>query len=328
MRHVYIYRTVVAGEHLGASASTRRRGGRGVQFRLLAPAVALTVALAAGSAAHASAPEVVLDRPRVGEYQPVRGGGWIAWQQNTRKRPGHFNLFMRPVAGGSKLRVNARGLNGANGDIEGNVLVYQQFRKKGSGLRFFDLTTHRRSKPPSDVNTEQWEYWPSMSGQWLLFGRLKRNGARRVILFDLFTGEKRVLAQVRGEHAFLAPGQVNGDWVVWFRCAPGSTCNIVRYRISTEESAIIPNPLGREQHSPSVDANGTVYYARGGGDCGNRVRLIRQSLDGSEEELWRLPNGDDIGRTHVQMRPHGNTVLFDHFGCGRPVQSDAWQIAD
>jgi hypothetical protein len=230
------------------------------------------------------------------------------------------------MGGGSTFRVNAKGLNGANGDIEDNRLVYQQFRRKRSGLRFFDLTTHEQSRPPSGVNTEQWEYWPSLSGQWLLFGRLMHNGTRRLILFDLSTGEGRVLAHIRGESSFLAPGQVNGDWAVWSRCTSKSACNVVRYRISTEESDIIDNPHHRKQHSPSVDANGTVYFARGNGGCGNRVRLIREGLDGSEEELWRLPNGDDIGRTHLQMRPHGNTVLYDEFSCGRRVQSDAWQI--
>ena len=291
-------------------------------------AVVMAVLVATASPVRAAAPEVILDGPRVGEYQPIRGGGWIAWQQNTRKRPSLYDLYVRPVDGGSKIRVNAKGLNGANGDIEDNLLVYQQFGRKGSSLRFFDLTTHERSRPPSEVNTEQWEYWPSLSGQWLLFGRLMHNGTRRLILFDLSTGEKKVLARVRGESASLAPGQVNGDWAVWSRCASESPCNVVRYRISTEESDIISNSHHREQHSPSVDANGTVYFARGNGDCGNRVRLIRERLDGSEEELWRLPNGDDIGRTHIQMRPHGNTVLYDEFSCGRRVESDAWQLVD
>ena len=289
-------------------------------------AVVMAVPVSTASFARAAAPEVILDGPRVGEYQPIRGDGWLAWQQNTRKRPNHYDLYVRPVGGGSTSRVNAKGLNGANGDIEDNRLVYQEFRRKRSGLRFFDLTTHEQSRPPSGVNTAQWEYWPSLSGQSLLFGQLMHNGTRRLILFDLSTGEKKVLARVRGESASLAPGQVNGDWAVWSRCTSKSACNVTRYRISTQESDIIDNPHHRKQHSPSVDANGTVYFASGNGGCGNRVRLIREGLDGSEEELWRLPNGDDIGRTHVQMRPHGNTVLYDEFSCGRRVQSDAWQI--
>jgi hypothetical protein len=290
-------------------------------------AVVLTSLVGTASDAIASIPEVILDRPRVGEYQPVRGGGWIAWQQNTTRRPRHYDVVARPVEGGSRLRVNPPGTNGANGDIEDGLLVYQQFEGGRSGLRFFDLTIRERSNPQRGINTEHWEYWPSMSGPWLLFGRLQANGTRRIILFDRSTGVSRRLAKTRGPDAFLAPGQVNGDWAVWYRCPSESECNIVRYRISTGESDILPNPGGRQQ-SPSVDRNGTVYYVRSGGACGRRTRLMRQPLQGPAEELWRLPNGDDIGRTHAQVRPHGNTILYDHFGCGQDAESDAWQLLD
>lgn len=313
---------------MNGSASTLRRGFPGVPSLLAALAVALTTLAATAPSAVASNPEVILDRPRIGEYQPIRGAGWIAWQQNSMKRPSHFDVFVRPTDGGSRIRVNAPGTNGANGDIEGDLLVYQQFEQRRSGLRFFDLETGERSHPPSGVNTEQWEYWPSTSGRWLLFGRLNRNGARRLILFDLSTGDGKQLARVRGRDAFLSPGQVNGDWAVWSRCPADSPCNVVRYHISAGESDVIPNPGGRRHHAPSVDTHGTVYYARGRGPCGSRVRLIRQPLEGEEEELWRLPNGDDIGRTHTQVRPRGNTILFDHFSCGRSAESDGWQLVD
>ena len=126
----------------------------------LALAVILLCLVDAPSA-HAGTPEVILGRPRVGEFQPVRGSGWLAWQQNTRKRPRHYDVIARSVDTGSQTRVNPPGTNGANGDIEGDRLVYQQFERGRSGLRFFDLSTGERSKPPSGINTEHWEYWPS-----------------------------------------------------------------------------------------------------------------------------------------------------------------------
>jgi hypothetical protein len=286
-----------------------------------------TSLVAIASPARATNPEVILDRPRAGEYQPVRGEGRLAWQQNSMRRPRHYDVLVRDVDGGPTTRVNPAGTNGANGDIAGNILVYQQFEERRSGVRFFDLTTGERSHPPNGVNTERWEYWPSVSGRWLLFGRLARgSGARRVILFDLSTGDGKTLAKVRGRHTFLAPGQVTGDWAVWSRCAARSPCTVVRYQISTADRHVIGDPNGQDHHSPSVDAQGTVFYARGGDRCGNRVRLIRQPLEGGEDVLWRLPNGDDIGRTHVQVRSRGRTILYDHFSCGRPVESDAWQF--
>lgn len=288
----------------------------------------LTTAVTIAPNAVAATPQIILGRPRVGEYQPVRGDGWIAWQQNTTSRPRHYDVIGRLADGGSRYRVNAPGTDGANGDIEDGLLVYQQFERGRSGIRFFDLTTGDRTNPPPGVNTEHWEYWPSMSGTWLLFGRLQGNGTRRLILFDLSTGVSRRLARTRGPDAFLAPGQVNGDWAVWYRCPSESECNVVRYRISTGELEVIPNPRDRKQHSPSVDRDGTAYYVRESGECGNRARLMRRSPGGPSEELWRLPNGDDIGRTHAQVRRLGTTILYDHFSCGRDAESDAWQFVD
>jgi hypothetical protein len=297
-----------------------RRTGRSFVCLLV-----LAIWVATASTVHAAPPEVILDRPRVGEYQPVRGSGWLVWQQNTVDRPRHYDLFARPVDGGSKRKINEPGTSGANGDIEDGVLVYQQFERRRSGLRLFDLTTGERTILRA-VNTEHWEYWPSMSGTHLLFGRFHKNGTRRVILFDLATGDSKRLAKIRGADAFLAPGQVNGDWAVWYRCPNESECNVVRYHIPTGESEVLPNSGGR-QHAPSVGRRGTVFYARAGSDCGRRVRIIRRPLDGPAEELWRLPNGDDIARSHVQSRRRGTTILYDHFSCGSAVQSDAWEIS-
>lgn len=275
----------------------------------------------------AAEPEIILGRPRVGEYQPIRGEGWIAWQQNSVKHPRHYDVFIRPIDGGSRTRVNSSRTSGANGDIDDGVLVYQEFRRRRSGLRIFHPATGERTHPPEGVNTKHWEYWPSLSGGWLLFGRLYRNGTRSLFLFDLSTGEAERLARVRRRDAFLAPGQVSGDWVVWSRCSSDVMCNIFRYRISTGEREIIANRGDRRQRAPSVNTRGTVYYARALGGCGNRVRLMRQSADGDPEVLWRLPNGDDIGRTHAQSRPRSTTILYDQFSCGLSAQSDGWQIA-
>ena len=83
------------------------------------------------------------------------------------------------------------------------------------------------------------------------------------------------------------------------------------------------------QYAPSIDVDGTVYYARSRGTCGNRVRLVRHPVVRQIEELWRLPSGNDVGSTDVFVSDEGAvTLLFDHFGCGRPAQSDAWRMLD
>jgi hypothetical protein len=275
-----------------------------------------------------AAPEVLLGRNRFGEYQAVRGEDFLAWQQNTRKHPGHYDVFARPISGGDTFRVNAAGTKGANGGIDGDLLVYQQFDRGKSDLKFFDLRSKDRTSPPAGVNTRRWEYWPSMSGQWLLFGRLARDGSRDIILYDLSTGDATKLDEVRGGDTSLVPGQVNGDYAVWHRCTRGTKCNVILYSISDGVETKIPNP-GAFQYAPSVSPDGTVTFARSASGCGNRVRLIRSPLNGPTSVLWQIPSGADVGTTRVFVGTQGNaTLYFDNFACGQPAASDVWQILE
>src|SRR3990172_6683645 len=296
----------------------------------LAFALALILPMLAAIAPYASAvsAEILLGGNRVGEYQAVRGQDFLAWQQNTRERPGHYDVFARPIGSDTAFKVNAAGTNGANGGIEGDLLVYQEFGGGASDLRFFDLASKDRSPPPRGINTRDWEYWPSMSGQWILFGRLAGNGSREIILYDLSTHEATTLARLRGTDTYLAPGQVNGDYAVWYRCTPGAKCNVIRYNIADGERMTIPNP-GRFQYAPSVTPDGVVTFARSASGCGNLVRLVRYPLGGPASILWRLPGGGDVGSTRVHVSPQGDTTLyFDNFGCGQPASSDVWQILE
>ena len=297
-------------------------------------AVMLVVALGAALPALASiapvgraaTPEVLLGRNRIGEFQGIRGDNFVAWQQNTRRDPGHYDVFARPIGGGEQFQVNAEGTNGANGDIDGDLLVYQQFRGKRSDIRFFDLAGQQRSSPPRGVNTGQWEYWPSLSGDHLLFGRLSNGGVRRIVLFDLATRTSNVLDRLSGRDSFLAPGQINGDYAAWYRCVADRRCDVIRYHIPDEAQERIENP-GRNQRAPAIGPDGTIYFARARGDCGSGVRLISLPLGGPETELWRLPSGDDIGSTHVYVAPNGETfVYYDHYACDQAAVSDVWQI--
>jgi hypothetical protein len=273
----------------------------------------------------AANPTLLLGGPHAGEFQPARGDGFLAWQQNTEKTPGHYDVFARPLEGGTRLKINAPGTNGANGDIDGSQLVYQQFDGGRSDLKLFDLTDHVRSTPPQGVNTDQWEYWPSMSGDWLLFARLYGNHVRKIFLFDLTTEASRLVGKVRGPDAFLAPGQVNGDYAVWSTCRSSTQCDVVRYHIPDRAKQVIPNS-GLRQHAPSVTPDGTVYYVRSRG-CGKNVKIVRLPIGGEPSVIWGLPSGDDVGSTKAYVDQQGvTTFYYDHFTCGRLAKSDVWEI--
>jgi len=309
--------------------SKRASRGRAATLVLVVTVAAIgPLVLAPAPEARAVTPTLILGRNRVGEFQGVRAGGFIAWQQNSRRSPGHYDLFARPLGGGGGFKVNAAGTNGANGGIDGDVLLYQEFGKGKSDLKFFDLGNRTRRSPPRGVNTAQWEYWPSMSGDHLLFGRLNDEGLRRIILFDASSRDATSLAKVKGSGRFLAPGQVNGDYAVWSKCATKRRCNVVLYRISDGTQTTIPNSGGRD-HAPSVTPDGVVYFARSGGGCGSGTKLLRFLPGGPATILWRLPSGDDVGTTRAFLDAGGEThVLYDHFACGQATESDVWEIAE
>jgi Divergent InlB B-repeat domain/WD40-like Beta Propeller Repeat len=310
-------------------AHVKRGSGAGRAAALaLVVAAAAMVPLVLAPQARAVTPTLIMGRNRVGEFQGVPGGQFIAWQENSRRSPRHYDVFARRLGGGGAFKVNAAGTNGANGGIDGNVLLYQEFGKGKSDLKLFDLADRSRSSPPRGVNTAQWEYWPSMSGDHLLFGRLYKSGLRRIILFDVSSRDATSLDKVKGARRFLAPGQVNGDYAVWSKCTSKRRCNVVLYRISDGTKTKIPNSGGRD-HAPSVTPDGVVYFARSGGACGSGTKILRLLPGGPPTILWRLPSGDDVGTTRAFLDPGGETTVFyDHFACGLATESDVWEIVE
>ena len=149
-----------------------------------------------------------------------------------------------------------------------------------------------------------------------------------MILFDLSTGDSQRLGEVRGRNAFLAPGQVTGDWAVWSTCRSETVCNVIRYFIPDGTRETIPND-GARQHAPSVTPDGTVYFARSNARCGGSVKVVRHAPNGNETVLWRIQSGDEVGSTETYTDREGiTTLLFDQYDCDRAAEADSWQIAE
>jgi Divergent InlB B-repeat domain len=273
----------------------------------------------------AAATEIPILTTSHGEFQPARGEGLLGWEQNSRRRPNEFDVMVRRD-GSSPVQVNPGRSRAAMGDFAGGRLVYQQYRGRRSDLRFYDLDTGARSLV-AGVNTRHWEYWPSMSGEWLLYGRWNRpGGARRLLLHNLATGERRVLDRTKGGNAFIGPGQVAGNYAVWSTC--DLRCNVFRYDIATATKETIPNP-GAFQRAPSVSRAGTVYFSRGGKGCGASVALVRAPLGGPEEVLIQLQNVLDIRDTYAYTKANGSVeVYYERNGCGKPASADVYMVED
>jgi hypothetical protein len=303
-----------------ASGSTGRRA---VRFVSVAAASAMMTLLPTIPAP--AAPEIPVLTTPAGEFQPARGAGHLAWEQNTKGQPRHFDVFVRPDDGPSR-RVNLGRSNAAMGGIDGDRLVLQRFRKRHSNLVFHDLASGDSTPPPKPVNTRHWEYWPSLSHPWLLFARLYRNGNRHLILYQLDSGETRVLDKTTGRKAFIGPGQVNGNYATWSTCR--RRCNVFRYDVAADGREKVHNP-GAYQRAPSITPGGTIYFSRGGKRCGSSVRLVKAGLEGPQEVLVVLPNVLDIRDTYVYTESNGATeVFYERSGCGRATASDIFKVRD
>jgi hypothetical protein len=289
----------------------------------------LVVGVAAADAVLVT-PDPVLVGPKDDE-SPVAtaGGDYLAF---VRQRPGTNFKFDMWVRHGSDplVKVNRHG-QAFRGGIGGNELVYGLYYHHHATIRFYNLVTHARRRPPRGVNYPgAASFGPSISGHWLLFGRERKN-RDRLILRNMTRrpGTSRVLEEVTTRHHIFEPGQVNGDWAAWtrFTIRHGVFRASVRdYRISTKTTSAISRPSGTDQYAASVDPQGRVFYVRSGQGCGKHV-VIREHLPGGgDTALATLPAGYDIFTTFAVDEGGGQTtVYFDRIKC-TSNQADIYKV--
>lgn len=271
-------------------------------------------------------PLIALRATRAQEAIPSADSEHLAWSQATRRSP-RYQLYMQR-SGQPKVRVNRARTQGFSGGFDGETFVYQETRGTQSNLHFYDVANGGRSAPPAGVNTRHWEWHPTVSGEWLLFGRI--NTAARVdlvLLRNLVTGETRRLGRLRwGRGTIAEPGQVSGNYAVWYRCTPA--CDVFLYDIAAGTTTRIPNPNRRQQYDPSVTSDGTVYFVRSGRGCGTSVRLVRHPLGGPSRALASLGAGRDSFHTYALENDDGTTSLFfDRVRC-RTGAFDVLKVID
>ena len=180
-----------------------------------------------------------------------------------------------------------------------------------------DVVSHAKSAP-AGINTPGWEWHPTISGDWILFGREPLVRDRwRVLLHNTSTAQTITLADVQGTSTRADPGQVSGDYAVWDRCTH-HVCNVYRYQISTGQTTRIPNTLtGQIQHFPSVTSTGTVYFVHSGDGCGRNVKLIEWVEGQPLNILVEFGPGREVFSTTqtVADQVAGTDVYFDKYNC-------------
>jgi hypothetical protein len=237
--------------------------------------------------------------------------------------------------------MNPDGTNSYSVGIDGSTAVFDLFRRHDEDLKMFDVLTQTRSAPPAGVNTDDSEYQPALSGDWLFFTRNtsptrpRRLVRVKAVLFNTMTSEQRVLTNLRQRNHYLVTNQVNGDWATFETCdflrGEFRNCQVWLYQISTETLMQIPNP-DRQQYSSAVTSDGTVYFVRSGNShywlCGRNVQIIRLPDGGSETVIGTIPDGRDVFASFaLEEADDSTTLLFDRQRCRRPV-GGIYEITD
>jgi hypothetical protein len=250
---------------------------------------------------------------------------YFAWSQNSRAHRAHFNAFLTRT-GDSRVKLNVKG-EGYVGGIDPPVVVYQQVVNGQSNLKLYNAVTQARTGPPAGVNTLDWEWEPSISGDWLIFGR-QTNTTHFVILRSLTTPTEFILDQgPRFRHA----GQVNGDFAAWTRCTR-TTCNVVRKQISTDTNTVLSKPSTKYQYGGAVTSTGIVYVARSGPKCGADVKMVRYfgATDPAEGTIVADlgTSGRDFWSAYARDNVDGSVdVFYDRYLCGKST-SDIYSVHD
>jgi len=303
-----------------------------------AATIATAAALVLAVAAQASAPTPVRSSranemlPAAG-YDGVTGTELLTW---SRSRPGassSYDAYLQQD-GAPVVKLNRRGVAWSGDvDVAQHLAVYQQARRGDSKIIFYDWATGERKVAPEPVNTPAWEFHPRFQGNYLLFGRetwQTRPHVYSLLLFNLADSTITRLDRIRHGYLYGAviPGQVNGDWVVWERVTDDwSDMRVIRYNLVTRDKQVVPVRPGRFDYGPSVTADGTVYFVRSLGGCGQNVRI--RSFTGEEGTtsalVYALPPGTAVNYTYAEARPDGSThVLFNGLACDLPRED--WNI--
>ena len=188
-----------------------------MRARLLLAALAATV-IATPAAWARLAEQAVIATPRNENNVAADWNGTdevLAWGQSRPGHPKAYDAWVR-VGTGPAVKLNAGG-KAWMGGIDYPLVAYQRFQNGRGDIELYDLSTGTHPPVPAGVNTRKYEWHPSISGDWLLFGRADRR-LTSIVLHNMTTGEERVLDRGKVRRLYLQPDRVNGNWATYTRC--------------------------------------------------------------------------------------------------------------
>ncbi len=266
--------------------------------RVFVASVLAFALLIGGTASAAVRSEKVIGGPGH-QYWPSSNGVHVAF--SSYRRPIE-DVFVSRLGGTARTRVNANDEEATLGTLMAGTdqIVFQQFRRGRSDLYFYDISTKRRWLVPRPVRSDEWEYWPAGSQEFILFLRhfAGRNDHRELLLYDRVADDLQTLIGDTGGKTIF-PGYAGARYVAWTTCG-GVTCSISYYDSQTDTLTKLPSPNGKARYAPAIDeATGTIYFVESPADrCGRDVTLRRGTIAvPGTTALATLPNTIDTGWT-------------------------------
>jgi hypothetical protein len=249
------------------------------------------------------------------------GAEVLVFTRSRRGYPNRYDAYVRKT-GDPAIKLNTSG-QGWTGGIDYPMVVYQRVAAGQSDIFMYDLSDGSRPPTAAGVNTSRWEWHPTMSGDWLLYGRDNTSTpTQRVVIHNHITHVERTISTITRASHYLQPDQVNGNWVTLTRCRP--VCNVARYDITSQTLMPLPKPVNdrpRYQYAGGVTSDGVVYLVRSGPRCGERVRIVRFDPSDPADPTYgttiaALPTGRDIAFAFARENGDGSVTLFyDRVNC-------------
>jgi hypothetical protein len=283
-------------------------------------------------------PTLILGGP-TDQILPDANASFIGWTHNTKAHPRHYNAYVQPLSGGvptgGSVKLNTGTGFGWFGGIrpDANEAAFQQTnaRQTQSDIRIVDLDVLPLAPTsPPGLNTSAWEFRPSISADWILFGRnLGRRS--RIYLYDRTLQTSIALASARNRrngNPRILPDDVTQAYATWTKC--GAVCNVYYYNLSTKATTVVPNPSSMHQYNSSVsDATGDMYFVTSGSGCGVGVEILRWHIGDPlpYTVVATLPSGYDvILRTTTFNDGTNDNIFFDRVRCAGKFYSDIYQV--
>ncbi len=301
--------------------------------RLAAAVVAVGMLVIGATAASAGFSPTLVKGGTGDQNSPTANTTTLGYSANSSAHPRHFDAFVESflTRGVLRTKVNARHTVGYMGHMNGDSgeLIYQQI-KSSSDVLLYDIETHTRSQAPNAVDSDLWEWSPSISTGHILFGRnsfRQPTSPWKVILYDRESHGTKVLDSSTFRRQGIWPGQVTDEYATWTKCT--AVCNVWYYDIVAEETHKVPNPDELVQYWGGVSEDtGQIYYASSGIGCGG-PDLMRwdPAGKGGPVLVTTLPSDQDLGDTmYVFADGSNDDLFFTRARCTNAAPQDIYKV--